>query len=198
MKTTAERSCKASAAPARPSPRSLRRLSGPRAEHAGPRRHHRAEGGHRRHHRRMRPARHAVRRRAHQRRRRHRRAQGRAHRRGGDQPEGFDRAAEKARAAGQGRLRAGHRLLGREPGDGRGRRGDEGAAHLLGRHDAGRRQGDDARTALRLPQHRQRVRGGDGLAARDQALEGQVRDRSPASTPTTRTAATTSPPSRRC
>ena len=52
--------------------------------------------------------------------------------------------------------------------------------------------------ALRLPQHRQRVRGGDGLAAGDQALEGQVRDRSPASTPTTRTAATTSPPSRRC
>ena len=31
--------------------------------------------------------------------------------------------------------------------------------------------------ALRLPQHRQRVRGGDGVAARRQALEGQVRDR---------------------
>ncbi len=52
-----------------------------------------------------------------------------------------------------------------------------GADDLLGRHHAGRRRREDAEPALPLPLHRQRVRGGDGLAARDQALEGQVRDR---------------------
>ena len=52
--------------------------------------------------------------------------------RGGDQPEGLDRAPEQAGAAGQGRLRAGHRLLRREPRDGRGRRGDEGADRSSG------------------------------------------------------------------
>ena len=47
----------------------------------------------------------------------------------------------------------------------------------LGRHHPGRRQGDDAEPELRLPFDRQRMRSGDGLAAGDQALEGQVQTR---------------------
>ena len=45
----------------------------------------------------------------------------------------------------------------------------------LGRHDAERRRRDDSRPALSVPFDRQRVRGHDGLAAHDQALERQVR-----------------------
>jgi len=42
-----------------------------------------------------------------------------------------------------------------------------GVGLALGRHDPGRRRREDPQPALPLPQHRQRVRGGDVLAARD-------------------------------
>ena len=55
----------------------------------------------------------------------------------------------------------------------------------------GRRRRDDPEPAISVPLDRQRMRSDDGLAARDQALEGQVCQRSPASIRTILTAATT-------
>ena len=161
-------------------------------------RHHRAQGGHRRHHRRVRPARHgspsttstppAA-------------SPGRKVELVIEEETNPKDSIERLRklvlqdkvGSVQGIVSSGVSLA-----MGAARRGHEGAPHLLGRDDAGRREADDAQPALRLPQHRQRMRSGDGRVARDQALEGPVQERSPGSIRTTRTAATTSPRSRRC
>ena len=105
---------------------------------------------------------------------RHRRPQDRAGDRGRDVAQGHHRALPEARAAGEGRLRAGHHLDRRGLGAGPGGGGVARAHDLLGRHHPGRRRREAAERALSLQEHRQRVRGRDVLAARDQALEGPV------------------------
>ena len=61
------------------------------------------------------------------------------------------------------------------PGPGSGGGGGARAHHLLGRHHPGRCRGEAAECPSYLfKQHGQRVRGGDVLAARHQALEGPV------------------------
>ena len=130
--------------------------------------------------------------------RRHRRPQDRARRRGGDQRQGHHRSLPEAGAAGKGRLRAGHRLDRRRAGARAGGGGGARAHHLLGRHDPGRRRREAAQSEIPLPQHRQRVRGRDVLAAGHQALEGPVQAHRRHQSRTIPTAATTWRRSWRC
>ena len=131
-------------------------------------------------------------------RRRHRRAQDRAGGRGGDHrprtPSSASRSScSRTRSTA---CRASSRRA--SPRAGPGGRGGARAHHLLGRHHAGRRGGEAAQPAVPLPQHRQRVRGGDVLAARPSSTGRASSSASPASTRTTPTAATTWRPSWRC
>ncbi len=105
---------------------------------------------------------------------RHCGAQDRARHRGRVLAQGYDRALQQAGAAGKGRLRAGHHLDRRRPCLGAGGRRGEGADDLLGRYHAGRRRREAFQAALSVSQHRQRVRSGDVVVARHQALEGKV------------------------
>ncbi len=95
--------------------------------------------------------------------------------RGGNEPQGHHRALPEARAAGESRLRSGHRLHRRRPRARPGGGGGARAHHLLGRHHPGRRRGEAAEPEVPVPLHRQRMRSGDVLTARHQALEGQFK-----------------------
>ena len=159
-------------------------------------RHSRAALRHRRGARHQRHPRHAMGGRALQRAGRHRRPQGRAGGRGGDPR---PRTPSSASASSCSRTRStACRASSRPASASRSARWSRRRARSRSTGTAPRRTASKekiAEPALPLPQHRQRVRGGDGLAARDQALEGQVQARSPASTPTIPTAATTWRPS---
>src|SRR6267378_3122739 len=106
--------------------------------------------------------------------RRHRRAQDRIGVRRRDQPKRYDRALSTFDSAGKGRGGAWIDLDRRQPRGRAGGGGRAGASGDVGRHHAGRRQGNDAESTLRFPLDRQRMRSGDGIAAGDQVFQGQV------------------------
>ena len=117
--------------------------------------------------------------------------------RGRDQPEGHDRALSPSDPAGKSRGRSRTDLDRRQPGRrARGRRG-AGAARDVGRHHPGRRQGNDAESALCVSFDRQRMRSGDGIAAGDQVFQGQIQARRRHQSRTIPTAATIGKPSSR-